>query len=415
MAVNKKISELTELTIPTGVESLTYIPVAKSGANYKVSARYLTHGLAFSSPAAHGTTILTGNEQVPMTATSSEASVASRLPSSAFLYGENFLDNPGFQIYQRGTSFSGVATAAVQHLVDRWATYEGANGGDTYYSSRVVDSTGDIPNQIAWKIGRTAGATNTNALFISQSIENGRGAGLWGRPAVLSFYAKAGANFSAAGSTMIARISSGTGADQTWLPSGFTGDAQLVALPKTLTTSWQRFTISVSNMTAGRQFAVDFNYTPVGTAGADDALYLACIKLEAGEFATPFENRSFAVEQAICQRYYETNAPYASNPTAGNASVHNPISFAIAANTSRITDFFKVTKRTTAFTASYFRGSGAAGAGACNYYPAGGPWTNANLSAIAATQQEMTAQSDAVLGAGALAMFEYTWVASAVM
>ena len=84
---------------------------------------------------------------------------------------------------------------------------------------------------------------------------------------------------------------------------------------------------------------VCFQFTPTGTAGADDWFEISDVQLEIGE-ATPFELRPIATELAECQRYYhrETAANngflsacgYACDGTFGIVHVDFPVTMRIA-------------------------------------------------------------------------------------
>ena len=77
------------------------------------------------------------------------------------------------------------------------------------------------------------------------------------------------------------------------------GDAQ----NNTLTTSVQRFTHTWTIPSDKTQITVLFDYTPVGTAGAQDWFEIAEVQLEVGSVATPFEHRSYGDEFLRCARY----------------------------------------------------------------------------------------------------------------
>jgi hypothetical protein len=66
------------------------------------------------------------------------------------------------------------------------------------------------------------------------------------------------------------------------------------------------------------QIGLDIQYTPVGTAGANDYFDITGIQLELGSVPTSFEVRPFSVELQMCQRYYEKT--YSMNVAPGTNS-----------------------------------------------------------------------------------------------
>ena len=125
---------------------------------------------------------------------------------------------------------------------------------------------------------------------------------LAGQPVTLSFYARAGANFSPTSSRITAVVDSGTGTDQTWF--GLSGQASVISSQATLSTSWQRFVFTASVPANSNQLVVSFVWNPTGTAGANDWFEITGVQLEAGPTATPFRRNapSIQAELAACQR-----------------------------------------------------------------------------------------------------------------
>jgi hypothetical protein len=72
------------------------------------------------------------------------------------------------------------------------------------------------------------------------------------------------------------------------------------------TTSWARVTYTGTVASNALEVCPVIAFTPTGTAGADDSLYITGVQLEIGTSATPFERRFYNTELANCQRYYET-------------------------------------------------------------------------------------------------------------
>jgi hypothetical protein len=144
-----------------------------------------------------------------------------------------------------------------------------------------------------------------NATNISQSFESSNSVQFSGKSVTFSFYARAGANYSAASSALTVTVRSGTGADQN-IANGFTGSTNVFASSATLTTTWQRFTFTGTVAASATQLGWILGFTPVGTAGAADYFEVTGIQLEAGSVATPFEFEDVGTTLRKCQRYFET-------------------------------------------------------------------------------------------------------------
>jgi hypothetical protein len=92
----------------------------------------------------------------------------------------------------------------------------------------------------------------------------------------------------------------------------FTGFAIVLNSTATLTTSWARYSYTVTLASTVTEFGVNFLFTPVGTAGAADSYDITGVQIELGSVATNFKRASGGTiqqELAACQRYfYLTNS-----------------------------------------------------------------------------------------------------------
>jgi hypothetical protein len=211
----------------------------------------------------------------------------------------NALINGGMDVWQRGTSGI-VPTSTQPYSADRWESYRaGYAAGMSVY--RPAGPTGIT---YAARVQRDVGNTSTASMAFGQAIESVNSTRFDGKNVTLSFWARAGANFSSASSVLTAQVNYGTGNDQNYR-AGFTGGTIVVSSGVTLTTSWQRFTIAGNVNVVATQVGVQFSYTPVGTAGAADHFEITGVQLEEGLIATPFEQRPFGLELALCQRYFQ--------------------------------------------------------------------------------------------------------------
>ena len=208
--------------------------------------------------------------------------------------------NSAFQVWQRGTSF----TANTGYTADRW--YKSAAAGRTFSRQTTSDTT-NLPNiQYAMRMQRDSGNTATDNVVLSQSFETANAYPYIGKTVTISFYARAGSNYSAASGNFISRLYTGTGTDQN-VEVSYTGSSAVINQASTLTTTWQRFSYSGTIGTTATEFALWFAFTPVGTAGAADYAEITGVQIDIGSVALPFRTyaNTLAGELAACQRYYQ--------------------------------------------------------------------------------------------------------------
>jgi hypothetical protein len=229
--------------------------------------------------------------------------------------GRNAVINGGMDIWQRGTSIAITGGASGNYTADRWNTYR-AVAGSTLSRQTTSDTTNLPFIQYCARVQRDSGNTSTTSIFLAQSIETAQSLPLAGKTVTMSFYARAGANFSATSSLMSVKLTTGTGTDQN-VNLGFTGAANAIDTTATLTTTWQRFAFSVTLASSITELAPYFSFTPTGTAGAADFLEITGVQLEVGSVATQFSRAGGTIqgELAACQRYYYRQTADATNPS----------------------------------------------------------------------------------------------------
>ena len=212
------------------------------------------------------------------------------------------LINGNFDVWQRGTSFSGGG-----YLSDRWVYNVGSGG--TVAQSRQAFTAGqtDVPNEPTYYFRANISVAFSDSN-LTQRIENVRI--FAGRKVTLSFYAKADAaktldlqsyqNFGSGGS---AEVGVGVGTAN-------------------LTTAWQKFTYtftvpSITGKTIGNESFLSIVLRTGTQTGIFD---LAQIQVNAGDQALPLQPRSFAEELQLCMRYYEKSYNYVDAPAANTGS-----------------------------------------------------------------------------------------------
>jgi hypothetical protein len=208
--------------------------------------------------------------------------------------------NSSFNVWQRGTTN---VTTALAYTADRWQKSSATHYG---VSRQVTGDTTNLPNiQYAARVQRTAASAVTTQMEFAQSFESINSIPFAGKTVTISFYARAGANYSATSNILAASVYIGTGTDQSILASGYTGITQSITGNATLTTTWQRFSYTGTLAATATELSAYFTYTPTGTAGANDYYEITGVMVEVGSQASPYTpaTPTYATELAACQRY----------------------------------------------------------------------------------------------------------------
>ena len=215
----------------------------------------------------------------------------------------NYIINGAFDFWQRGTSFTPTADA-FSYTADRWDT---ARATGTSGATVTRQSSGLTGFEYALRYQRNSGDTSTASLYSIYRLESSQSIPLAGQTVTFSFYARAGANYSASSSALLLSTYSGTGTSQGGYPSTWTGSTTLSSPTFTLTTSWQRFTTTYTIGSSATQLGFLFTFNPTGTASTNDWFEITGVQLEAGSVATPFRRAANTLqgELAACQRYFQ--------------------------------------------------------------------------------------------------------------
>jgi hypothetical protein len=257
--------------------------------------------------------------------------------------GKNTVINGGFDIWQRGTSFTPAANGTT-FAADRWNIYRDPGSGAT-----VSRQTSGLTNFLyACRVARDSGNTSTGSIYIWQNFESQMTYPLAGKTIVVSYYARAGANYSPTSSNIGVQLYTGTGTDQNVL-SGYTGSASPVDTTQAITTTWTRYSYTVTLNSNVTEICPRFYMTPTGTAGADDYFEITGIQIEIGSVATLFTRAGGTIqgELAACQRYY-----WRTGPSAG---AYGAIALGFASTTTNVMAFVRtpVTMRTSPTSIEY--------------------------------------------------------------
>lgn len=281
----------------TGVLALGLSTAAWAGG-------YFTNGLPFQ-------TTMTGLESFgfdtnkpggasPQVAAITSTNLAGYVKSLAVVDNGLIGGDFGTNLWQRGTTGPSTTTALLYNA-DRWW---GLSGTGTAFT--VIKETGasDITSgfNASARVARTASQTGILPICQGQALTTGNSVPMQGKKVEFSFWAKYGANFSAALKQVTATIAYGTGANESaanFSTGAWTGYTVSVAQAKTLTTSWARYSVVATLPVTETQVGVKICYTPVGTAGADDWFEFTGAQIDANAAALADSNfAAFAFRQS---------------------------------------------------------------------------------------------------------------------
>jgi hypothetical protein len=259
----------------------------------------------------------------------------------------NAVINGAFDIWQRGTS--GFAGTSYNYGADRWLMVRASFAAGMSVSRQAAGLT---EFEYCLRLQRISGNTNTGDINIFQAFESRNSIPFAGKTVTLSFYARAGANYSAPGSVLISTIHRGTGIDQAASAMSYAWTGGVGTLQSNVvTTSWTRYTQTLALPSNTTQIGVAFSSGVLtGTAGAADFVEITGVQLEAGPVATPFKRHApgIAGELAACQRYYEKS--YNLDVTPGTDTNNGAVYQGVTGDqygSATYTINFKVTKRVT--------------------------------------------------------------------
>lgn len=278
----------------------------------------------------------------------------------------NYVFNPNFSIWQRGSS----QTSSGYGSDDKWLN---AHNGSTKTHSQQSFALGqtDVPNNPRFfsrtVVSSVAGVSN----YVSKSNRMEDVTRLSGKNITLTFWAKADA-----AKNMAVELSQGFGSGGAPSASVFSIGVVTCAL----TTSWQKFTIpvtvpSVSGKTLGTdenssytalnfwfEAGTSFNVRTNSLIQQSGTFDIAQVQFEEGGTATSFEIRPIAVEEALCLRYYEQTyndgTAAGTVTTAGSRSWQSPSTRTIKGGSGRM---WRVAKRASPTVTIYSTNTGASG------------------------------------------------------
>ena len=249
-----------------------------------------------------------------------------------FAAGKNKIINGDFGIWQRGTSFA----SPIGYTADRWSMSVSTNPTTSSITQQTfTPGTAPVSGYEGTYFMRYLITTlgSSTDYYLGQKIEDVRT--FAGQTATFSFWAKSDSSRTIAVSSSQNFGSGGSGSVTTVVGSTYS-----------LTTSWQRFTATVSipsiaGKTVGTSSFLQIFFTASSALASGYQLDIWGVQLEAGSVATAFQTATGTLqgELTACQRYYYRqtgSSPYSrfgQGPAASSTSLGVNVFFPVTMRT----------------------------------------------------------------------------------
>jgi hypothetical protein len=264
--------------------------------------------------------------------------------------GKNYIINGGFDIWQR--KGVGANTYTADYPADRFFTtaVDDAGGVNRPFTCQRVSDYSQIYKGFFSRL--TFQDTLCNRVFYRYRMEAEDTVALKDKKVTFSFYVGANNLVNAANVGVFVRYANST--DNWSASTALETSPVLLTLPAVTNTALTRlsytFELTPSGIANGIEIGIGVSRFPV-IASPTTTIDIGGMKLEEGEYATNFEQRSVGEELALCQRYYQRlsntsdKAPLFNGSQFTSASSYSLYNFVTTMRTSpaflvsSVTDF----------------------------------------------------------------------------
>lgn len=265
----------------------------------------------------------------------------------------NRIINGNFNIWQRGIS----GTSSNNYSLDRWISF---SAGTAHTWSQVAG--GPLAGVYFSSLLQIAGAAGNTGVTISQRIESLNSADLTGQTVTFSAYVL---HTGTGGAMNVTITTQHPNAADNWSYGTTIANSGGISVPLG---TWKRITWTTTLPASGPNLGLSFELG-LGAVTAGQSFFLTGVQLEVGSVATPFEQRPYGMELALCQRYYEksydlsdavptvTHTGKAFFSTNGAGNLFARYGFKVTKRTSPTIRYFDLAGALSRFSSSHVNGN----------------------------------------------------------
>lgn len=209
--------------------------------------------------------------------------------------------------------------AGATYTADCWF----AGCGGPAAAGTVTRVAGTDGYKYALKLQRPEGNTATGAHQLGQVMATIDCARFAGQSMILSFMVKAGANFSAVGNLLFAKLLTGTGADEgciAMIGGIWTGAATPLNASLAITTDMAQYSVPCTIPETATEIGILLGWVPMGTAGADDSITVQgmALKPASAGVGSPYDHPPYDLDLYECRTRCEVVSAYVPAGTVQN-------------------------------------------------------------------------------------------------